>query len=84
MEDSILLYPNTSETIYIFSHLGGTDTPILCTAEFDSIIVKVNDDKVLKKDIMDNNNWNYNIKSNRRGSVVDHYCDFEIKNEDIE
>lgn len=84
MEDSIFLLPKTSKIIYISSNLGGTDTPMLCTTEFDSIFVSVSGDKVLKINIMDNDNWTYRINSNRNGSVVDHYCNFEIKDGDIE
>lgn len=84
MEDSIVLLPDKTETIFFSDKLGGDETPIICTAEFDSINVLIPDNKVLKKDILDNSNWDFHLNSKKNGRFVNQYCEFEIQSDDIE
>ena len=80
----LFLLPDNSHTLSIQSQLGGNESIPDCSEGIDSVSVVVQSGKTLIKDILNPNDWNHHMISTRRGSLVDHYCDFEILNGDLE
>jgi hypothetical protein len=81
--DSVYLLPQAEAIFLMWTKLGGTNSDITCSEGIDSIQFSSESGKYLLKDFKDQNNWNYSRKSNKRGSMVDHYCEFIVRQEDL-
>ncbi|MCB2222271.1 MAG: hypothetical protein KQI35_17945 [Bacteroidetes bacterium] len=81
--DSVYLLPQAEVIFTMWTKLGGTNSDIKCSEGIDSIHFSSESGKQLLRDFKDQNNWNYTRKSNKRGSVVDNYCEFIIRPEDL-
>lgn len=80
----LVLLPDNSHTLSIDSQRGGNESTPSCSEGLDSVSVVVQSGKTLEKDFLNPNDWTYHMISTRRGSLVDHFCDFEILNGDLQ
>ena len=83
IKDSFEIFPNQEKDFWYWSKLGGSNTDAPCNEGIDSIHFYASDSVTLQKDFLDNHNWDYSRQSNKRGSMVDNYCTFHVRAEDL-
>jgi hypothetical protein len=80
--NSYVINPNESKEVYWDDQMGAfVDASYSCTLEIDSVQLTISNGRILKKDIMDDENW-IRISKDGRNSRED--CIFIIVDEDLQ
>ena len=82
--DTFTIIPGKEQLIFHNDQRGGNSFPVSCSLPFDSIRVNISGGKILTKDILDDNSWELDIESSKRGSLVDQRCLFLFTDEDLQ
>lgn len=80
-KDTILAKANSKTQLFITSGIGGSPNPINPVNRIDSIHTSI-DGAVLKKDMMNPDNWDNLIQKQKRS--YNHFYTFTVNKEDIE
>lgn len=81
--DTVMLAPGKSYTLSVTTSDGKVLDAPACTGNLDSLKAMTLDGKILVKDILDPDEWNYRMIEDKTGRSADHFCDFEIFQKDL-